>query len=141
MLPICHLVLLCQRPPPEGYPKAPNSLGEHLRKRRMDLGLYQRDVASKIGATACSVWNWEAGLNEPENRFLPAILAFLGYDPRPAGLTLGERLVALRKGKGWSQKTAAGALGVDPTTLARWERNEQAPWGPYVKLVADFLSD
>ncbi len=57
------------------------TLGDHIRKRRLDLGLLQRDVAARIGSDTSSVTNWEKGHTEPENRFLPAILELLGYDP------------------------------------------------------------
>jgi transcriptional regulator with XRE-family HTH domain len=105
----------------------------------MDLGLSQREVAARIGADVLSVVNWEKGYTEPELRFLPAILSLLGHDPRPKGATIGERLVRLRTGKGWPQKLAAHELGVDPATLARWERNKRAPTGTYRAKVESFL--
>lgn len=62
------------------------------------------------------------------------IIAFLGYDPRPVPAFLPERLVWYRQGKGWSQRRFAEVLGVDPTTLARWEKGERQPIGDYRKL-------
>jgi len=59
-------------------------MGDHIRKRRLDLGLFQKDVAKSIGADICSLYNWERGRAEPKARFLPGIIAFLGYDPQPA---------------------------------------------------------
>ena len=58
-----------------------------MKKRRMDLGLIQREVARQIGADPWTIANWEKGKTEPVARFIPHILAFLGYDPRtdPAG--------------------------------------------------------
>ena len=50
------------------------------RKRRMDLGLLQREVAKIIGVTESSVWNWEHGV-EPEQHYNPKIIKFLGYIP------------------------------------------------------------
>jgi DNA-binding XRE family transcriptional regulator len=40
---------------------APVTLGDHLRRRRLELGLHQKDVAKIIGVTTSSVWNWEHG--------------------------------------------------------------------------------
>jgi transcriptional regulator with XRE-family HTH domain len=60
----------------------PSSIGEHLRRVRLDRDLWQKDVAREIGCSAASLLNWEKGRAEPELRFLPAILRFLGYDPR-----------------------------------------------------------
>lgn len=130
-LPTCHIVLRASRPKPASYPKAPQTLGEHIRRRRMDLDLLQSDVAARIGAHTLSVTNWEIGHSEPEIRFLPAILGFLGYDPRPTPETIGERLVRYRQARGWSQRRLAEALDVDPTTLSRWELGKKAPWGVF----------
>lgn len=103
----------------------------------MALGLFQRDVAAKIGVHALSVTNWEKGHSEPEIRFLPAILAFLGHDPRPAPKTIAERLVAYRVGRGWARPRMAAELKVDPSTLARWERGERTPSGtPFQRVLA-----
>jgi hypothetical protein len=63
-----------------------------------------------MGVHCLSVTNWERGKTEPEFRHLPAIIAFLGYDPRPEPVTLPERLVWYREGKGWSRAQLAEAL-------------------------------
>jgi len=76
----------------------------------------------------------------PEVKFIPAIIAFLGYNPFPRPDALPQLLVWFRKGKGWTQKDLAKALDVDPTTLARWERSERAPLGKHRALVASALS-
>lgn len=127
------------RPKPEGYPHQPVVIGEHLKKRRLDLGLSQREVAARVGAIEASVWNWENRRAKPELRFLPAVIAFLGYNPLSRPTTLAERLVLHRRSRGWSQKRLADELDVDPTTLARWERGEKAPWGPYAIKVEELL--
>lgn len=64
-----------------GYPEEPRTLGEHLRKRRLDLGLTQGQVAERFSATVQTVCNWEKGRSQPEPRHYPAVIAFLGYDP------------------------------------------------------------
>jgi hypothetical protein len=38
--------------------------------------------SAEVGCSKASLLNWERGRAEPELRFLPAILRFLGYDPR-----------------------------------------------------------
>ena len=63
-----------------GYPVNTVTIGEHIRKKRMDLGLLQREVAEIIGVTDSSVWNWEHG-TEPELQYNPRIIKFLGYIP------------------------------------------------------------
>jgi len=76
-LPFCHLTLKGQKPPPKGYSVNPNSLGEYIKKRRMDLGLTQREVAFNIGANQWTVANWEKGRTEPASRFIAKIADFL----------------------------------------------------------------
>jgi len=75
-----------------GYPTNPVTIGDHIRKRRIDLGLLQREVADIIGVTESSVWNWEHGV-EPEQHYNPKIIKFLGYFRLTARMTL---LVGLR---------------------------------------------
>ena len=38
-----------QKPKPGGYPRELAIVGDHIRTRRMDLGLLQREVAAEIG--------------------------------------------------------------------------------------------
>jgi transcriptional regulator with XRE-family HTH domain len=53
----------------------------HLRKRRLDLHLRQRDVAALLGVDPLTVTNWELGHTKPLATLRPAIVTFLGYDP------------------------------------------------------------
>ena len=43
------------------FTRGPITLGEHLRRRRMALGLDPKDVAAKLDVTTSTVWNWEHG--------------------------------------------------------------------------------
>ena len=119
-LPICHLKLGASKPKSCEYPNELTTIGDHLLRRRLDLGLRQGDVAQIIGANVQSIWFWEKNRAYPEVKWWPRILGFLGYNPRPKPQTVGERLVSYREGLGWSQKRLAEALNVDPTTLSRW---------------------
>lgn len=59
-----------------GYPQELLTIGDHIRKKRMDLGLLQREVAAKIGVAESTVWNWEHGVN-PDQRYSSIIRTFL----------------------------------------------------------------
>jgi site-specific DNA recombinase len=122
-------------------PVAPQTVGDHIRKRRLGLKLLQREVAEQIGVCEPSVYGWEANAGAPEVRYMPAIIRFLGYNPLPAATTLGEQLVRQRTGLGLSQKESAKGLGADPGTLARWERGEREPAGAFLVRVKRFLQD
>jgi transcriptional regulator with XRE-family HTH domain len=104
------------------------------------LGLLQKEVAERIECDTATITNWELNHSSPELRFTPRIIAFLGYDPCDRGSgTLGERIVACRQRMGLSQKKFARRLGVDPTTVARWERGEGRPSRKLWKRLAAFL--
>jgi len=67
----------------------PKTLGEKLRRRRIELGLQQKEVAARLGVTASTVWNWEHGW-AIRKTFIPRIFAFLGYNPKPNQRICGE---------------------------------------------------
>jgi transcriptional regulator with XRE-family HTH domain len=139
-LPFCHISLMASKPKGSEYPKELKTLGDHIRTRRLDLKLLQKDVGQRIGGSVSDVWNWENNWASPAVKFIPAIIAFLGYNPVPEPVALPERLVWFRLGWGWTQKAFAKVLGVDQTTLARWERGECDPLGKYQALVASVLA-
>jgi transcriptional regulator with XRE-family HTH domain len=137
-LPFCHVTLAAKKPHSGAYPKTPVTLGDHLRKRRFDLGLLQKDVALSIGVDTCTIANWERNHTSPRLYLISGIIRFLGYNPGPTreGLTFGERIKMYRKTHGLSQKKLARQLGVDPTTLARWEKDQIQSKGERTKEAA-----
>lgn len=66
-LPFCKIELKAPKPPPAGYPKILKTLGDHIRKKRLDLGLLQKDVAKIIGTTESTIWNRE---NDSQNLYV-----------------------------------------------------------------------
>jgi len=117
-----------------------NTLGDHLRRRRLVLRLLQRHVAEQIGVTKATVHNWETNRSNPSFRDMPAIIRFLGYDPTPASTEWAVRLVQARTRLGLSQKESAHRIGVDPSTLARWERGDREPKRDLAGLASTFLT-
>jgi hypothetical protein len=55
------------------YPKEPKTLGEYIRKARMDKGLLIRELAALVGVTADTVINWELRGVKPMGRSLTRI--------------------------------------------------------------------
>ncbi|MEX2381217.1 MAG: helix-turn-helix domain-containing protein [Opitutales bacterium] len=123
----CHLRFEAQRPLSEAYPTELTAVGDHIRKRRLDLGLLQRDVAGRIGVTALTIKNWELGHTEPEICYGPSIIDFLGYVPMHKPETVRDQLLAYRMIHGVSQRKAARRIGVDPTTWYFWENRVSEP--------------
>lgn len=138
-LPFCYVRLSGQIPRPKGYPTEPKTLGEHLLKRRLDLGLLQREAASQIGVTEATIWNWENGGAVPDLRRLPGVIRFLRYDPRPKPETIGRSLHSYRRARGMSQRALAQVLAVDPSTLAGWEHGRRVPAGRFLARVQTVL--
>jgi site-specific DNA recombinase len=106
------------------------TIGDHTRRRRLELKMLQREVAVQIGVDTTCVFNWEAQISKPEIRYMPSIIGFLGYNPLPEGATMGERLVRQRTTLGLTQREAAERIGVDPGTLGEMgARRARAGWG------------
>ncbi len=122
-------------------PTEPRTLGDHIRKQRLELKLMQKDVAERLGVGRSTVFNWEANTKAPDLRYMPAIIAFLGYDPLPDGRAWAARLVRRRTVFGMPQKEAAERIGVDQGDLGSvGARREREPWGRFVALVQEFLA-
>jgi transcriptional regulator with XRE-family HTH domain len=68
------------------------------------------------------------------------VVEFLGFNPLQKCDTLAQQIVSHRKARGITQKQFAWQLGIDPSTLARWERGEREPLGKFAKLVTSRLS-
>ena len=142
-MPFCYVTLKGQIPKqlPANYPHVLNTLGDHLQKRRLDLGLQWKQVASLIGTGATNVANWSKGRTGPGTRHWPKVLSFLGYDPRPRHETVGAALKHHRETHGWTQADVAGRLGVSVSVLWRWESGQRHPVGRYLAKVYGFLGD
>ena len=80
-MPFCKAVLRAPRPPAPGYMRNPRTLGEHIRKRRLDLGLTQKELASALGVDQWTVINWEVRGRTPAPQVMPRVVQFLGYLP------------------------------------------------------------
>jgi transcriptional regulator with XRE-family HTH domain len=140
-LPFCHVQLVGPKPLPRAYPRELRTLGDHLRKQRIDLGLLQRDVAEKLQVNQMTICNWETNRTSPQLRLIPEIVAFLGYDPHDTPpQALGKRIIAIRRSLGLSQKRLARLLNIDPSTLGRWETGEGSPSKILLRRLDAFLT-
>ena len=112
---------------PKDYIESPQSLGEHLRKRRIEQGLIQKEVAKRLGVNTWTYILWEQDRSQATVRYYPAIFSFLGYEPYAAPVTLPEQIAAQRRRLGLTLKEASSAIGVDEGTFQRWETGEWKP--------------
>ncbi len=140
-LPFCQITLKAQKPLPSAYPQTLKTLGDHLRKKRLDLKLLQKEVAQKIGVCESSIYNWENNQTKPALRYIPNIIEFLSYAPYGlSAKTTGEKIVIYRRLLGLSQKRLAHYLGIDPSTLGRWEKNKRQPPERILKDLTTFFT-
>ena len=102
------------------YCENPHTLGEHLKKRRRELRLFQKEAANRMGVGTDTYANWRKGKTEPVASQFRPVVAFLGYDPMPAPTTLAARLQAKRRTLGVTFSQVAWYLGWNSGTLARY---------------------
>src|SRR5207302_10529442 len=104
-----------KKPRNKAYPDTLKIIGDHLRKKRLDLKLRQKDVGSALKVDAMTICNWEKNRGQLALRFIPKIISFLGYDPFPqVSSTLGAEILQYRRKQGLSIKKLAKILGIDP---------------------------
>ncbi len=125
---------------PKGYPVAIAKLGDHIRKRRLDLGLLQIEVAKMIGVTESTVWNWEHG-TEPELIHIPAVIAFLGYVPWDEPEDPVGQLTYFKKVRGLSFQRLGALMERDPEQLEDWLSERHRPCNKNIKRITDFLAE
>jgi DNA-binding XRE family transcriptional regulator len=120
-------------------PIEPKTIGDHIRRKRLSMKLLQTDLAERLGVKKTTIYTWEGNYATPEAKYVPAIINFLGYNPLPAARNWAERLVRHRITLGLTQRTSAQRIGVDQSTLARWERGEREPSGALAVRATCFL--
>jgi DNA-binding transcriptional regulator YiaG len=74
------------------YPASPKTLGEHLHKKRVDLGLSMPKLIQLLGLSISdtTVEKWEKNQNRPTEPFHSRIVEFLGFDPELENQTGGS---------------------------------------------------
>lgn len=102
------------------YSEMPQTLGEHLKKRRREQGLLQREAAVMMGVVVGTLINWEKHRTKPVAAQFRPLADFLGYDPTPAPTTLVERVEAKRRQLGVTLEQVARYLGWDAGSLTRY---------------------
>jgi transcriptional regulator with XRE-family HTH domain len=137
----CEIVLWAKKPPSKPYPEELKTLGDHLRKKWLELKMLQKEVAERLGTTVCTVRNWEKNRSNPSLVFIPKIIRFLGYMPYDtSNQDFGRQIAAKRTFLGLRQKDLAQAIGVDPSIIRSWEKGEHKPSKLLPRLLAAFFA-
>lgn len=120
-LPFGPIILTGQRLKP--YHDPPQTLGDHLKKKRIVSGWMQREVAAKLEVTVWTYGFWENDVTFPVIRNLQKIIKYLGYYPFNEPQTAGERVLAGRRRLGLSQEKLAQLLNVGESIIEKAERS------------------
>jgi transcriptional regulator with XRE-family HTH domain len=54
------------------------SVGDHIRYARRQLGLSQQDLATRVGVTRSTIYQWESGAAEPSSKKLGLVAHVVG---------------------------------------------------------------
>lgn len=112
-----------------GYPLELKTITDHLRKRRFDLGLTQKEAAKKLEVTEDCYYLWEGNKALPQIHHMPNVIQFLGYMPYSVDTTTFKgKIKFYRLKKGLSHKKMGKILGVNATTVGAWENGTGAPY-------------
>lgn len=125
---------------PMSYPEKPLTLGEHIRKKRIDMNLFQHDVAKIIKVRNEHVAKWELNKNTPSVKHYPVIIEFLGYFPFEIDTsTFGGKVKAYRYMQGMSRRNLAKMFRVAGEAIIAWEDGRQMPKPQMKKKVEEII--
>jgi transcriptional regulator with XRE-family HTH domain len=100
----------------------PISIGDHIKEVRRERLLRQCDVARLLGVTTSTINHWEKKGDIHRPKYIPLIIAWLGYDPLPLAKTHGQALRRARLVRGMTSREMALELGIDQSTLLAREK-------------------
>jgi DNA-binding transcriptional regulator YiaG len=68
------------------YPANPKTLGEYVRKKRIDMQLSMSQLGELLGlgVTDSAIEKWEKNQNRPTEPYRTRIIQFVGFDPEMA---------------------------------------------------------
>ncbi|MGO4289883.1 helix-turn-helix domain-containing protein [Chitinophaga sp. RAB17] len=113
---------------PQNYPENPATIGEHIRKKRIDSGLSQAELAKILDVSTDCVAYWENNRSKPPITYYPRIHHFLGFCTTAINETnFRERIRTYRWENGISCKYMARLLKVDTSTVRAWEKGLNMP--------------
>jgi len=141
VLPYYKAKFRSEKKKPKGYPKKPKSLGEQIRKKRMDQKMPQKELGKIIGVSECTIFNWENNRSQPTIKYLPKIYKFLDYQPLENinQQDLLTKLNTIRKRLGLSLEKVTNLIGFDPSTLNNWRTKKQKPSPKLLKRIEEWL--
>jgi hypothetical protein len=84
--------------------------------------------------------NWEQNHGEPEIRFVPKIIEFLGYNPKPMPDGTLERLAWYKWTCGLNYEALGERMRIHPEQLQAWLVGRQKPFNKSLARIEEFLA-
>lgn len=130
-----------KKPKIKEIPEVLTTVGDHIKKRRLELGMFQKDVAAMFSVCEATIGGWETGSTKhPFIEHAPDIISFLGYNPFLFETeTLGGQIKYHRLLNGINLKAFSQSLGIDKSTLFSWESNEHIPQPLMLKRLKSII--
>ena len=126
--PFCQIALQAKKPPVATFPAILETLGDHIRKRQIELQLRPKEVARILGVSIDTIYRWRRKQWRPSIRRKGKIIQFLGYNPFPeTAVSLGEKIRNYRATHELTIGELAAALGVTKGTIHSLEKNKHKP--------------
>ncbi|EKD32215.1 MAG: hypothetical protein ACD_77C00146G0002 [uncultured bacterium] len=117
----CKIILKAKKPCHKPYPKELISYGDHIRKKRIDFNITQKEVAEIVNVTEDTIVGWETDRHMPKTSYIPRIISYLEYSP----LSYVNNLKRYRIERGLTIVKLAKMLKVDTRTIANIENGNK----------------
>ncbi|MCP4181206.1 MAG: helix-turn-helix domain-containing protein [bacterium] len=114
------------------------TVGDELRTVRLDRDLTQHQVAEQIGVNRNFVYEMELGHHTNTIYALHKVYVFLGYIPKTLRIdesVLQGRLYVYRVKRGYTHYALSLKIGIDKSTLARFEKGKNIKQKTYLNIV------
>lgn len=133
ILPFCYFTVKTSRTAlrfrnlsRKGFKSQPQTLGEHLRSRRLLLKLTQKDTAAHLDTIRERYERWERDEVAPEISAWPKLIRFLGYYPTDCQ-SPAEWVLRVRRTLGLSQFALGRKVRVIAENIRKWEHGRAEP--------------
>ena len=107
--------------------------------KRARLGLVLGETAKSLGVSRHVLWGWESNRKNVHLKFIPRVIAWLGYDPFSEPESFGARLRKRRRAAGLSQIALGKLLGIRAGTIGEFERG-RIPNPDYRDRIERFIN-
>lgn len=116
------------------------TLGDHLRVKRLDERLRQKDLGALLSVSKEAIFLWENNKTTPPVKYLPVICEYLTYCPIQPVKNFGDQFKLWRTHTlGFTLKEATEKVGIYQKTLAQIEHKNTINRKRVFDLLITFL--